>query len=294
MVDQGQTINYPLHAECLLSYGAIVWPDAMAGIEPDQDLPQALWHSRGHVSCRRKRMDQALMLSAVLLGLAGTPHCLAMCAAACTAATGGGKPWRLLSFHLGRLLAYAAAGALAAASVGSLARLGQAVAALRPLWTLLHIAALGLGLYLLWQGRQPAWMARMGRRRADAVRHRQGERWQAITGPARSAGLGLAWVAWPCGLLQSALLVAALANSPAAGAAVMAGFAVASAAGLLIGPALWWRLAQLRTAGGDSPSLGTARSGSQAVRWAGAALALASAWALGHGLWLRVAAWCFG
>ena len=238
-------------------------------------------------------MDQALLLSAVLMGLAGTPHCLAMCGAACTAASGGGTLRRLLPFHLGRLLAYASAGAVAAASVGSLALLGQAVAALRPLWTLVHIAALGLGLFLLWQGRQPAWMERLGRRRADTVVHREGERWQAIKGPARSAGLGLAWVAWPCGLLQSALLVAALANSPAAGAGVMAGFAMASAAGLLMGPALWWRLSQGRGHAGGGPGRGTASSGRIAVRWAGAALALASAWALGHGLWMRAVAWCF-
>ena len=238
-------------------------------------------------------MDQALLLSAVLLGLAGTPHCLAMCGAACTAASGGGNLRRLLPFHLGRLLAYAAAGAVAAGSVGSLAVLGQAVAALRPLWTLVHVAALGLGLYLLWQGRQPAWMAGLGRRRADAVVHQGGGGWQAIKGPARSAGLGLAWVAWPCGLLQSALLVAALANSPAAGAGVMAGFAMASAAGLLMGPALWWRLSQGRGLAGGGRSLGGALSGRLAVRWAGAALALASAWALGHGLWMRLAVWCF-
>ena len=230
-------------------------------------------------------MDQALILSAVLMGLAGTPHCLAMCGAACAAASGGGQPLRLLALHSGRLLAYAAAGAVAAASVGSLAALGQAVGALRPLWTLVHVAALTLGLFLLWQGRQPGWMERLGRTRAKAVQHRPGERWQAIRGPARSAGLGLAWVAWPCGLLQSALLVAALANTPTAGALVMAGFAAASAAGLVLGPALWWRLSAGRAAG-------TAVSPAVAVRWAGAALALASAWALGHGLWMRAIAWC--
>lgn len=230
-------------------------------------------------------MDQALLLSAVLMGLAGTPHCLAMCGAACTAASGGGRGARLLAFHAGRLLAYAAAGAVAAASVGSLAALGQAVGALRPLWTLVHMAALALGLFLLWQGRQPGWMERLGRARAQAVPHRGGGHWQVIRGPARSAGIGLAWVAWPCGLLQSALLVAALANSAAAGALVMGGFAVASAAGLLLGPALWWRVT------GGRPGAAMA-SPTTAVRWAGAALALASAWALGHGLWMRVIAWC--
>ena len=106
----------------------------------------------------------------------------------------------------------------------------------------------------------------------------------AMRGPARSAGIGLAWVAWPCGLLQSALLVAALANSPTSGAMVMGGFAAASAAGLVLGPALWWRLSGGRGAALVSPAA--------AVRWAGAALAVASAWALGHGMWMQVAAWC--
>ena len=236
-------------------------------------------------------MDQALLISAVLMGLAGTPHCLAMCGAACTAATGGGVLRGQLPFHLGRLLAYSAAGAVAAASVGSLARLGQAVSALRPLWTGVHIAALALGLYLLWQGRQPGWMAGLGRARAGTAAAGAGAHWQAIKGPARSAGAGLAWVAWPCGLLQSALLVAGLANSAGAGALVMAGFGLASAAGLLVGPALWGRLSAVGTPGGTArPAL----SSRLAVRWAGAALALASAWALGHGLWMRLAAWCWG
>lgn len=231
-------------------------------------------------------MDQALLLSAVLMGLAGTPHCLAMCGAACAAAAGGGRWVQLLPLHLGRLVAYSAAGAVAAASVGSLAALGQAVAALRPLWTLVHMAALALGLYLLWQGRQPGWMERLGRSRDAVLLHRDGRRWQAVRAPARRFGLGLAWVAWPCGLLQSALLVAALANTPTAGAVVMAGFAAASAAGLVLGPALWWRLS------GGRPGV-VAISPAAAVRLAGAALALASAWALGHGLWMRLAAWCF-
>lgn len=230
-------------------------------------------------------MDQALLLSAVLMGLAGTPHCLTMCGAACAAAAGGGRLGQLLPLHLGRLVAYSVAGAVAAASVGSLAALGQAVAALRPLWTLVHMAALALGLFLLWRGRQPGWMERLGRSRDTVQLHRDGRRWQAIRAPARRFGLGLAWVAWPCGLLQSALLVAALANTPTAGAMVMAGFAAASAAGLVLGPALWWRLS-----GGRSGV--AAISPAAAVRWAGAALALASAWALGHGLWMRFAAWC--
>lgn len=227
-------------------------------------------------------MDTALFLSALLMGLAGTPHCLAMCGAACTAAAGGGRPRNLLPFHVGRLLAYSAAGAVSAASVGSLASLGQAVAALRPLWTLVHVAALALGLYLVWQGRQPAWMERLGRvRAAGSVGHRSGERWQVVAGPARSAGLGLAWVAWPCGLLQSALLVAALANSPWSAAAAMGAFAATSAAGPVLAPLVLGRWGGLQ---------GRALAGP--TRAAGAMLVLASGWALGHGVWEQVQAWC--
>lgn len=227
-------------------------------------------------------MNQALLFSALLMGLAGTPHCLAMCGAACAAASGGRHG--LLPLHLGRMLAYAVAGAVAAASVGSLAALGQAVAALRPIWTLVHVAALGLGLYLMWRGMQPAWMERLGTSRGSAHVEHRGGHWQTIGLPARRFGAGLAWVAWPCGLLQSALLVAALANDAWQGALVMATFAAASAAGLVLGPALWWRLSGGQGLRWVTPAV--------AVRLAGASLALASAWALGHGLWMKVAAWC--
>jgi sulfite exporter TauE/SafE len=232
-------------------------------------------------------MDQALIVSAMLMGLAGTPHCLAMCGASCTASCGDASIRALLPFHAGRIVAYSAAGAVAAGSVGSLAALGQMVAALRPLWTLVHMAALALGLFLVWQGRQPACMEKLGRSRSLAAKKSGTEQgWQAVMMPMRRAGLGLAWVAWPCGLLQSALLVAALANSPWAGALVMTGFAATSAAGLVLGPAVWLRFAARRDGGavGLTPAV--------AVRLAGAALAAASAWALGHGLWMRVAAWC--
>ena len=63
-------------------------------------------------------MDQALLLSAVLMGLAGTPHCLAMCGAACTAASGGGQGGRLLAFHIGRLVAGAALALASAWALG--------------------------------------------------------------------------------------------------------------------------------------------------------------------------------
>ncbi len=225
-------------------------------------------------------MDIALVISALMLGLAGTPHCAAMCGAACTAATRGGGAAQA-TFHLSRVAGYALAGAVAASSVGLLSALGQLSPAVRPLWTLAHAAALALGLWLLWNGRQPAWVENLGRATRHAVPDAQG--WQRMRAPLRAGAAGSLWVAWPCGLLQSALVVAALANSALGGAAVMAAFGIVTAAGLVLGPWIWLRL------GGPA---GAAMAGTWATRAAGALLAGASAWALGHDLVPRVIAYC--
>jgi len=234
-------------------------------------------------------MDLALVLSSLMLGAAGAPHCAAMCGPAsasllrgCSQRTPHASP---LGFHLARMAGYALAGAVAASSVGALAQLGQLSPVLRPLWTLLHSAALGLGLWLMWQGRQPAWLENLGRGSSRLAPQKAGpDGWQRMQGPARASAAGLLWVAWPCGLLQSALVVAALANTAWGGAAVMAGFAVASAAGLGLAP---WAFA--RMVGGGAQAL---QINGWAVRLAGAVLAAASAWALGHDLFRRVVAYC--
>jgi uncharacterized protein len=230
-------------------------------------------------------MEFALALSAVLLGLAGAPHCAAMCGPSCAAVLGresnGAVPaatsW---AFHGSRVVGYAVAGALAAGGVAVLSASGSAAPLLRPLWTLMHVAALALGMWLLLTGRQPAWMTRVGRARSPAAA--AGE-WKPMTGPLPAAAAGSAWVAWPCGLLQSALVVAALANTPQGGALVMAVFAVTSAAGLQLTP---WLAARLAAQGrGDKVAVA-------AVRLAGAALVVGSGWAFGHDVWGKVVAYC--
>lgn len=228
-------------------------------------------------------MDTALVVSALMLGLAGAPHCTAMCGAACAAVLGHRPVGSALIFHLARIGGYAAAGAVAASSVGVLAALGQASPALRPLWALAQAAALALGLWLVWTGRQPAWLDNLGRAAQHAAPQGAADGWQRMRGPARAAVAGTLWVAWPCGLLQSALVVAALANSATGGAAVMAAFALVSSTGLALGPWLWLRL------GASSATSGAAV---WATRAAGALLVLASGWALGRGLWSQVAAYC--
>jgi len=243
-------------------------------------------------------MDWSLLLSGLLIGLAGSPHCVAMCAAPCNALASrcdARRPQRaLLAWHVGRALAYATAGAVAAAGSAVLFDLARASAMLKPLWTLLQAGALVLGLWLLVTGRAPYWSGQVipgWLRRSVAqpvVVAPAGQRGAFTLDPPAPGGawragfVGLAWVAWPCGLLYAALAVATLSTTPWRGAAVMLAFSLGSSAGLAAGSWLWLR------ARGAAPRAGTA-----ALRLTGALLVTAGVWALWrHGVVGEVQAWC--
>jgi len=235
-------------------------------------------------------VNATLILSALLMGLAGSAHCVAMCGATSMAvvrscASRGAAPAQM-GFHLGRFIGYVALGAVVASSVSAMSTWSQASPVLRPFWTMAHVAALALGVYLLVRGVQPEWMARLGKPVSTAGHEPLPGGWQRMKGPVRSTAAGSIWWLWPCGLLQSALVVAALADGAAGGAAVMAAFAIASSIGLSLGPALWWKLSAAFK-GGD-PN----RTVTWATRLSGAFLVAGSAFAMAHGLWPTVAAWC--
>ncbi|PZP96887.1 MAG: sulfite exporter TauE/SafE family protein [Variovorax paradoxus] len=233
-------------------------------------------------------MAANLGMTALLMGLAGGPHCALMCGAACAGVARAGEPHgsrALAQFHAGRAAGYAAMGSLAAWSMQGLGWLGGASAALRPLWSFVHLAAIALGLVLLLQARQPAWLERQGRalwQRARALAPRRGG----------SFLVGLAWALMPCGLLQAALLTAALAGDVAHGAGAMLAFAAGSALSLWAAPWLVLRLPAL--AGGPRGVLaGRAEVLSDwGTRLAGLALLGSSSWALWHGLVHAQAPWC--
>jgi sulfite exporter TauE/SafE len=225
-----------------------------------------------------------LSLSALLMGLASSPHCVAMCSSACGGAAracGGDRPQRAMAaLQVGRLLGYSTVGALAAASVSTLGAWSAGTPALRPLWSAFHLAALWLGLWLLWRGEPPGWLRLFGQRVATAVQRRVSSSGAGASRWWHAAALGTAWVALPCGLLQSALIVASLADGAAQGAAVMASFAVGSGFGLWAGPSLWWHFTGGRLDAATGPLT--------AARLGGAVLVGLSGWALGHGLWERI------
>lgn len=226
-------------------------------------------------------MEFSLALTALFMGLAGGPHCIAMCGAACAGigqAAGPHKNTALLTFQLGRVIGYALLGGLAAASMQGLGWLTVQSAALRPVWSLFHVAAFLLGLLLLWQARQPVWLEVVGRKIWGLARA-FGTGW----GGGAPLVLGTLWALLPCGLLYSALLVAAMAGSVQGGALVMALFALGTSVTMVAGPWLWLRLR------GQGAVPGT---GAWGVRLAGAALAASSAWALWMGLVHNTAPWC--
>ncbi|MCZ8220588.1 MAG: sulfite exporter TauE/SafE family protein [Acidovorax sp.] len=243
--------------------------------------------------------------TALLMGLAGGSHCLAMCAAPCGALVGqgaehaaaaggrggtqreavvgqavhwaprGGVALRGVAFHGGRLVGYAAAGALAALAIDSLAWLTQQTTALRPAWTLMHVAVMAWGLMMMVQSRQPAWVEQAGRAVWGRVRP-----W--VSAPGGVLVAGVLWALMPCGLLYSALLVAALSGGPLEGALCMALFGVGSGVWLVGGPWAWNRLRR---------RLNLARA-EWGTRIAGGLLCAVAAWALWMDLIYKPSLWC--
>ena len=179
-------------------------------------------------------------------------------------------------FQVGRVLGYAGLGGLAAATMQGLGWLTVQSAALRPLWSTIHVAALVLGLLLLFQARQPAWLERSARNVWERIK-----RLQKRGGAFGPVLVGMLWAFLPCGLLYSALLVAALTGVVWQGAAVMALFVVGTSVSLMAGP---WLLLRMQGMGlGD---------GQWGIRLAGLALAISAAVALWMGLMHDQAPWC--
>jgi sulfite exporter TauE/SafE len=222
-------------------------------------------------------MQTSLAATALLMGLVGGPHCVAMCGAACAGigqAAGPRNNSAMWTFQLGRVIGYSILGAVAAGSIQGVGWLSIQTVALRPVWSLFHVVALVLGLLLVWKAQQPIWLESAGRRLWSGAR-------ALASGWGRGAPLviGMFWTFLPCGLLYSALLVAAMTGRVLDGAAVMALFALGTSVSMMAGPWLWLRL--------KGPG-----TGQWGVRLAGLALAASSAWALWMGLARNAAPWC--
>ena len=223
-------------------------------------------------------MQTSLLVTALLMGLAGGPHCIAMCGAACAGIGQAAAPHStraIGTFQLGRVIGYGALGGLAAATMQGLGWLTVQSAALRPVWTMTHVLVLAWGLMMVLQARQPVWVENAGRSVWARVR-------PLVAAPGGVFATGLLWALMPCGLLYSALLVAALSGGALQGALTMAVFGVGSGLWLLAGPWLWQRVRQ---------RLNAARA-EWGTRVAGGLLCAVALGALWMDLVYRPSLWC--
>lgn len=258
------------------------------------------------------------LLSAVLLmGVAGVPHCAAMCAAPCAVALPEGVGWRAL---LARTTGYAVLGAVAAGLTSWLGQWAAVAAMLQPLWLMALFASVLFGAWLLWHGEMPWQLQAQGQAAYRWLQQRLGggglaPRWAWV--------LGVFWAALPCGLLYGAVGVAALAPQAWQGALLMAVFSVPGAMAIALAPRA---LAHLGRASGGGPQVAATGTGLAPVLWvrgasnaavpqvvppdgltgrwqggadarwalrlAGLSLVLGCGWALSHRLWAQWLAWC--
>jgi hypothetical protein len=229
-------------------------------------------------------MSAVLVVSALLMGLLGSTHCVVMCggvvAMTCSAlplARRGRVLSQLsyvLAYNAGRIASYAVAGAIAGAlgaSVGSFGPVTHALLVLRLAAGALMIA---VGFYLAgWTGAL-RWAERAGepvwRRVAPLAR-----RLVPVRTPAQALLLGLLWGWMPCGLVYAALAASVTSGSLVGGAATMTAFGLGTLPTLVAmgsAAALVTRVARSRrmriAAGVVVAAFGVAQIAHAGVAWA--------------------------
>lgn len=169
--------------------------------------------------------ESVTALTAILLGLLGSAHCLGMCGGISSAVAMGidrnnSRPLLLLiGFNIGRITSYAAAGAL----IGSLGWLLRSPEIALTLRVIAGIILILMGLYVaqIWKGLR--WVEMQGN---HLWRHLQpfSKRLLPVKNPLQAIALGGLWGWLPCGLVYSTLLWSATAADWQTSALMMACF----------------------------------------------------------------------
>ncbi len=178
----------------------------------------------------------ATLTSLFLVGLLGSGHCVGMCggiAAALGFASRGERPEisLLLSYNIGRILSYAAAGVL----VGMLGYFGENFLPFgKILRAIAGILLILMGCYVIGKTSALAWLERAGGhfwRRIQPL----GQRFLPVRSPLQGLAVGMVWGWLPCGLVYTALALAATQGGPADGALAMLAFGVGTMPAMLAG-----------------------------------------------------------
>ncbi len=180
-------------------------------------------------------MPDSGYLALFLVGLLGGTHCVGMCGGI-VGALSMGAPARwsmLLAYNAGRILSYAAAGAIAGAlGAASLGLEGQMPIRLI-LYFLANLMLVALGLYLLGVTRALAFTERAGQSLWRLLQPLT-RRFLPARSMAQAFPLGLLWGWLPCGLVYSALATSLTAGSAGSGALAMLAFGLGTLPNLLL------------------------------------------------------------
>jgi uncharacterized protein len=177
--------------------------------------------------------------AALLLGLAGSGHCLAMCGGVTAAlglattrdARGRPRPALLLGCQLGRIASYSLAGLLFAGALGGVIALFDVELVRKALRALAALALLFAALVAF------GYLGDSGARVGQAIWRQLallGRRFLPIDSLPRAFGFGMLWGWMPCGFVYSVLLIATLQHSAVRGAITMAAFGLGTLPGLFL------------------------------------------------------------
>ena len=173
------------------------------------------------------------LVSAFLIGLLGSTHCLGMCGGIMGALTLGledrirGSPFRLFpylaAYNLGRITSYALAGALLGLISAQFMRAAPPEQARLVSKIISGGFMVALGMYLTgwWPGLRA--LERLGGKLWTRLEP-FGRRFLPVNHPLKALGLGLVWGWLPCGLVYSALAWSLASGNALDGAALMLAF----------------------------------------------------------------------
>src|SRR5699024_2687159 len=177
--------------------------------------------------------------AALLIGLLGAGHCIAMCggvaAAFSMAIPTEQRRWQwlyLLSYNSGRILSYSIAGALVGGVFAGLAEVSMGKQALVILRLLAGVMMILLGLYLARWWFVLLHLEKLGNGLWRHVKPLAG-RFIPFKSPLAAFPFGMVWGWLPCGLVYSALTWSAVSGGAIEGARVMALFGLGTLPTLL-------------------------------------------------------------
>src|SRR5262245_55893280 len=176
--------------------------------------------------------------AALLLGLAASGHCLAMCGgisaalgvATATGANGKPRASLLVAYQLGRMLSYAIAGGLLGAALGFLVSWIDIDAVRVALRALSAAALVAAALVAFGALRDPG--SRIGKLIWPKLAP-LGRRFLPVTSIARALGFGMVWGWMPCGFAYSVMIIAALEHDAVRSAATMLAFGLGTAPAMI-------------------------------------------------------------